>query len=146
MEIQLATEVTEPLLRAMERLIPQLNPAAIPPTHDQLEALITSDSTQLYLAFDGEDRFEIVGILTVAWYRIPSGLRVWIEDVVVDERVRGRGIGEALVRVGLERARELGARSVDLTSRAEREAANRLYQRVGFQRRETNAYRYFFAR
>jgi ribosomal protein S18 acetylase RimI-like enzyme len=70
---------------------------------------------------------------------------VWIEDVVVDDAFRGAGVGEALVRAGLEEARELGARAVDLTSRPEREAANRLYQRIGFQHRTTNAYRYFFS-
>jgi len=85
-----------------------------------------------------------VGSLTLALFRIPTGVRAWIEDVVVDETVRGQGIGEALNGEALRIAKENGAGSVDLTSRPSREAANRLYQRLGFQTRETNVYRYTF--
>ncbi|MCS5685302.1 MAG: GNAT family N-acetyltransferase, partial [Acidimicrobiales bacterium] len=74
-------------------------------------------------------------------FRIPTGLRAWIEDVVVDEAARGRGIGDALNRAAIERARAAGARTVDLTSRPSREAANRLYRRLGFVERGTNMYR-----
>ena len=77
-------------------------------------------------------------------FRIPTGVRAMIEDVVVDEALRGRGIGEALSREALKVARENGARTVDLTSRPSREAANRLYQRIGFKLRDTNVYRYSF--
>jgi ribosomal protein S18 acetylase RimI-like enzyme len=83
----------------------------------------------------------VIGTLTLALFRIPTGVRAWIEDVVVDEAARGRGAGEALTREALRLAEEAGARTVDLTSRPEREAANRLYQRLGFERRSTSVYR-----
>jgi ribosomal protein S18 acetylase RimI-like enzyme len=83
----------------------------------------------------------VIGTLTLALFRIPTGVRAWIEDVVVDEAARGRGAGEALTREALRLAEEAGARTVDLTSRPEREAANRLYQRLGFERRGTSVYR-----
>ncbi len=90
----------------------------------------------------GEDEEKIVGMLTLALFRIPSGVRAWIEDVVVDTEARGRGIGAALVRRAIEIAQESGARTVDLTSRPSREAANKLYQKLGFEQRSTNVYRY----
>ena len=85
---------------------------------------------------------QIVGSLTLALFRIPTGLRAWIEDVVVDDAARGKGVGEALSRAAIARAKAAGAVSVDLTSRPSREAANRLYQRIGFELRETNVWRY----
>ena len=94
------------------------------------------------LASDGEERGEIVGMLTLVVFRIPTGVRALIEDVVVDETARGRGVGEALTYAAFDRARAAGAKTVDLTSRPSREAANRLYQRLGFERRDTNVYRY----
>ncbi len=87
----------------------------------------------------------IVGSLTLAVFRVPTGLRAWIEDVVVDESARGAGAGEALVLAAVRRAEAEGARTVDLTSRPSREAANRLYLRVGFEARTTNVYRFSFA-
>ena len=86
----------------------------------------------------------IVGSLTLAFYRIPTGLKAWIEDVVVDDAVRGRGVGAALNQAALAEARRRGAKDVSLTSRPSREAANRLYLRLGFVARETNMYRYTF--
>ena len=83
----------------------------------------------------------ILGSMTLVVFRIPTGLRAWIEDVVVDEAARGRGVGETLNRAAIEWARVEGATTVDLTSRPSREAANRLYQRLGFQERSTNVYR-----
>jgi ribosomal protein S18 acetylase RimI-like enzyme len=84
----------------------------------------------------------IIGALTIAVFRIPTGVRAWIEDVVVDESARGRGVGESLTREAIRYANERGARTVDLTSRPSRAAANRLYQRVGFVERETRVYRH----
>jgi len=75
-------------------------------------------------------------------FRIPTGVGAWIEDVVVDERARRRGVGEALIAAAIRLAEESGARHVNLTSRPEREAANRLYRRLGFEERETNVYRF----
>ena len=74
-------------------------------------------------------------------FPIPTGTRAWIEDVVVDEAARGSGMGAALNQAALDHARLRGAKTVDLTSRPSREAANRLYQRLGFEPRETNVYR-----
>jgi ribosomal protein S18 acetylase RimI-like enzyme len=141
-EIVEATEVTPDLLAAFERLIPQLSKSNPPPTEDELEAIVDSPASILLLAVDRDADDAVLGSLTLAWFRIPTGVRAWIEDVVVDEAARGRGVGEALNQHALERARLLGAKTVDLTSRPSREAANRLYQRIGFVPRETNVYRY----
>jgi ribosomal protein S18 acetylase RimI-like enzyme len=120
-------------------LIPQLSSSSPAPDAAALQWIVDHDATTLFLAhLDGR----IVGSLTLAVFPIPTGLRAWIEDVVVDEGARGHGVGEALNRAALERARSLGAITVDLTSRPSREAANRLYRRLGFVERETNVYRY----
>lgn len=142
MEIVEITEVTDEVLQAFARLVPQLSSSNPAPTRDELAAIAASPATVLLAARDSERSGEILGTLTLALFRIPTGLRAWIEDVVVDERARGRGIGEALTRAAIERAMQAGATTVDLTSRPSREAANRLYQRVGFAQRETNVYRY----
>jgi len=134
-------EVDDALLTAFGRLIPQLSSSAPPPTADELAAIVTSPATVLFVARD-TDAGTIVGALTLALFRIPTGMRAWIEDVVVDANARGRGIGEALSRAALDRARAEGAKTVDLTSRPSREIANRLYRRIGFEQRDTNVYRY----
>ncbi len=134
-----ATTVDDELVAAFDRLIPQLSSSSPPPTADQLADLVGNDHTVLFLArLDGA----IVGSLTLAFYRIPTGLKSWIEDVVVDESARGHGVGEALSRRALDEARRRGAKDVALTSRPSRAAANRLYRRLGFEPRETNVYRY----
>jgi ribosomal protein S18 acetylase RimI-like enzyme len=105
----------------------------------QLTEIVTGESTVLFAATkDGA----IVGLLTLATFRIPTGVRAWIEDVVVDASARGHGVGEALNQAAIAEARRRGAKTVDLTSRPSREAANRLYQRIGFVARDTNVYRY----
>ncbi|MFS8585658.1 MAG: GNAT family N-acetyltransferase, partial [Acidimicrobiia bacterium] len=136
MKVDIATTLTPAIVEAVERLVPQLSSSSPPPTVEQLGEVVSSPATDLFVAID--DDGEIVGMSTLAVFRIPTGLRAWIEDVVVDGAARGRGVGEALTRAMLDRARELGCRTVDLTSRPSREAANRLYQRLGFERRETN--------
>ena len=136
-----ATEVTPALIEAFNRLVPQLSKSNLPPTATELALIIESPASILLIAVDPADE-AILGSMTLAWFRIPTGVRAWIEDVVVDEAARGRGVGEALNRAALERARLLGAKTVDLTSRPSREAANRLYQRLGFEPRETNVYRF----
>lgn len=134
-----ATEVNEELLDACSRLIPQLSSSNPAPTSDELAEIIQSPTTVLLVArVDGQ----IAGILTLATFRIPTGIRAWIEDVVVDESARGHGVGQALNLTAIEEARKRGAITVDLTSRPSREAANRLYQRIGFEARTTNVYRY----
>ncbi|SVB14166.1 uncharacterized protein METZ01_LOCUS167020 [marine metagenome] len=142
-EVHEATEVDDVLMAAMARLIPQLSNSNPPPDADALEAIASSDASVLLLAVDptatGEEA--ILGSMTLVLFRIPTGLRAWIEDVVVDEAARGRGVGETLNRAAIEWARRAGATTVDLTSRPSREAANRLYRRLGFQERATNVYR-----
>ena len=127
------------VLDACHRLIPQLSSSSLPLTLSELEEIVDGNSTVLFAArHDGD----IVGLLTLAIFRIPTGVRAWIEDVVVDELARGSGVGEALSRAALAEAARRAAKTVELTSRPSREAANRLYQRVGFVRRDTNVYRY----
>jgi len=140
MQVEECTRVDDALVTAMAALIPQLSSSNPPPDRDRLEAITGSDACHLLLALD--DDGTILGSLTLVVFPIPTGIRAWIEDVVVDGAARGRGVGEELNRVALERARSLGARTVDLTSRPSREAANRLYQRIGFEARDTNVYRF----
>jgi ribosomal protein S18 acetylase RimI-like enzyme len=131
--------VDDELIEAFNRLIPQLSSSSPPPSRDHLAALVDSDDTVLFVArVDGR----ILGSLTLAFYRIPTGTKAWIEDVVVDAEARGHGVGERLNRAALDEARSRGAKDVSLTSRPSREAANRLYQRIGFEPRDTNVYRY----
>ena len=130
---------TVELLDAFHSLIPQLSTSSSPITMAELQEIVGDSATVVFVARDGG---VIVGLLTLAMFRIPTGMRAWIEDVVVDGRARGKGVGEALNRAALATARQRGVKTVDLTSRPSREAANRLYQRIGFVRRDTNVYRY----
>ena len=140
-QIEIATEVTDEIVAAFGRLIPQLSSSSPAPGREDLAAIVDDPFSVLYLArVDGR----IVGSLTLALYQIPTGLKAWIDDVVVDESVRGQGVGEALSLAAVEEARRRGAKDVSLTSRPFRESANRLYQRLGFQPYETNVYRYKF--
>jgi ribosomal protein S18 acetylase RimI-like enzyme len=142
MEIVEVTQVTDELVEAFQRLTPQLSSSAAVPTREELHDIVSSKASILFVARDPELDGKILGSLSLVVFRIPTGVRAWIEDVVVDTEQRGRGIGEALTRSALERANQEGAKTVDLTSRPTREAANRLYQRVGFVQRVTNLYRY----
>lgn len=138
-EIQEIAKVDDELVSAMTRLVPQLSNSNPPPDRSVLEEIVASDSSILIAAFiDGV----IVGSLTLITFSIPTGKRAWIEDVVVDENYRNIGIGEALNQEAINIARRLGAKTVDLTSRPSREAANRLYSRLGFVQRNTNIYRF----
>ena len=143
MHIEQATEVTPELEEAMQRLIPQLSPSAAVPEAAWLGRVVTDDHVALLLARDDAGR--IVGTLTLSWFPLPLGLRAWVNDVVVDEAARGRGVAGAMVREALRRAEAMGAPELRLTSHPARAAANRLYARLGFERRETNSYRYRFA-
>ncbi len=137
--IERRDEVTDDLVAAFDLLIPQLSRSNPPPGAEGLQTIVDSDACHLLVALvDGR----IVGSLTLVVFPIPTGVRAWIEDVVVDDSARGHGVGAALNRHAIELAAELGAKTVDLTSRPSREAANRLYQRLGFVARETNVYRY----
>ncbi len=136
------TEVDDEIVDAFVRLIPQLSKSNPPPTADELRAMASSRSSVLLVARDASQDDMIIGSLTLALFRIPTGMRAWIEDVVVDEAARGKGVGRTLNEFALDRAREAGAKTVDLTSRPSREAANRLYKSIGFEQRETNVYRF----
>jgi len=142
-ELSVAREATDELVAAFRRLLPQLSTSAAPLERKALAATLSSPSNTVLVAREGD---EIVGALTLVLYAVPTGLRARIEDVVVDSRARGRGVGEALTREALRLAAERGARSVDLTSNPARVAANQLYQRMGFELRETNAYRFRISR
>ncbi len=143
MLIETVIAVTPELVSAMERLVPQLTnrPA---PTVQELEALVQSEGSSLLVARQGDAGSAIVGMACVAVYRVPTGVRAIIEDVVVESTERGQGVGEALTRRCIEIAQQKGAATVALSSNPAREAANRLYVRMGFVRRETNSYIYRF--
>lgn len=142
MEISILSEVTDEVVEAFARLVPQLSSSAAAPTRAEIQDMVDSGCSIVFLARDEEAGGRITGSLTLVIFRVPTGLRAWIEDVVVDETTRGKGTGEALTRAALEEARRRSVKNVDLTSRPSREAANRLYQRVGFALRHSNLYRY----
>ncbi len=138
-EISVLEDVDDEVVNAFEKLIPQLSRSSPPPTADELQAIVDHQACTILIArVDGA----VVGAMTLVLFPIPTGLRAWIEDVVVDDAARGAGVGAELNIRAIEIAQEAGATSVDLTSRPSREAANRLYQRLGFEPRETNVYRY----
>lgn len=139
---EIAAVADPTLAEVFARLLPQLSRSSPPPSLAELADIVAAPSCDLLLArIDGE----IVGTLTLVTFRIPTGVRAWIEDVVVDAGARGHGVGEGLNRFALDVARSKGAKTVDLTSRPSREAANRLYRRIGFVPRDTNIYRYDLA-
>ena len=152
MSVELIEQSSPELVAAMERLIPQLSRSAKPLTAEQTQALVDQDSASLFvfrtdkpvIAADGNEveAGTILGMLSLATFAIPTGVRAWVEDVVVDAGTRGMGAGQQLVEAAVAHAQKIGARTVDLTSRPSREAANRLYRRCGFELRETNVYRY----
>lgn len=139
MVIERVRTVDDDVVAALNRLLPQLtsDPRAL--TARALTEIIEAPGTALFVA---RVNGGVVGSVTVVAYGVPSGTRAWVEDVVVDAAARGAGVGEALVRAALAEAGALGARTVDLTSSPPREAAIRLYHRVGFRRRETSVFRY----
>jgi ribosomal protein S18 acetylase RimI-like enzyme len=138
--VTMATLVTDELVASLNHLLPQLSTTAQPLTMSSVNEIVNSPASTLFLATDDDQN--LVGTLTLVAFVIPTGLRVWIEDVVVDEAGRGMGVGEALTISAIKEASRLGARSIDLTSRPSRAAANSLYQRLGFEPRETNVYRF----
>ena len=139
MKIEELTDFSAQALDAINGLLPQLSPSAVALDESDLRNIVDSESTKLFLAIDEDGVF---GMLSLVLFRISTGRKAWVEDVVVDEKARGRGVGKLLTEHAIQVAREHGAHSVDLTSRPSREAANALYQRVGFEQRETNVYRF----
>ena len=136
------SELTDPSSTALEsinQLLPQLSSKASPITMERLSELVGSGSTMIFICTNEEAK--IVGMLSLVIMKIPTGNKAWVEDVVVDQNARGQGLGKALMDHALEEAGKLGVKTIDLTSKPSRENANRLYQSLGYQIRETNVYR-----
>jgi len=142
MHISLMNDINDEVMNAFMNLIPQLTKYSQPPTREALMVMAASRETFVYLARQKDTGGEIIGSATLATFQTPTGVHGWIEDVIVDHDARRQGVGEALTQACLDKARDLGLREVNLTSRPSRVAANRLYQAMGFVRRETNVYRY----
>jgi ribosomal protein S18 acetylase RimI-like enzyme len=141
-EISEATLVDDELVSAIARLIPQLSASNPPPDRNALTAIVDSPDVFVFLARDADDGDRIVGTLTLVTFRIPTGRRAFIEDVVVDRAVHRGGTATKLTQAAIQKARDLGVSTVDLTSRPSREAANALYQKLGFELRNSNLYRF----
>lgn len=142
MNVEEVTAVDTALVDSFARLIPQLSESSPPPNLAALQAIVDSEASHLLVARD--DGGTIIGTTTLVVFRIPTGVRAWIEDVVVDEAAGGKGVGTAITRHALEVAKREGAKTVDLTSRPSREAANGMYKKIGFEQRDTNLYRFSF--
>ena len=139
MEIKQIKEVTDELVSAMATLVPLLAEKAKTPSFSDLQQITTADGTFFFVA---EENGVILGTLTLVTYRIPTGKKAWIEDVVVEKNGRGKGIGKLLLEHAMQFAAEQGIPKIDLTSNPTRVAANELYKKIGFQLRDTNVYRY----
>jgi len=139
MKITRVTKFTERIFETVLRLVPQLSPETELPSESYLKGLLGSANTHLFIAELDND---IVAMLTIGTYPTPTGMKVWIEDVVVDETRRGKGIGRDLTRYAIDYAKSLGAKDIRLTSRPSRVEANQLYVKMGFVQYETNVYKY----
>lgn len=139
--VQVSEQITfsKDVASALRQLLPQLSASATPPSDQDIQGILESGSSHLLVARENDT---ILGFLTLVVFPIPTGVRAWIEDVIVDSEARGKGVGDKLSTFALDMAKNLGARTVELTSRPSREAANRLYNRLGFVERETNIYRF----
>lgn len=141
MRIEQLKNMDDTVLKAFEKLMPQLTGRNSYPSREELQKILQTENTSLFVAREND---EIVGTLSLVVYRIPTGKKAWIEDVVVDENARGKGVAASLVSHALKVAREKGIEKVDLTSTPARAAANKLYSKLGFKKRETNVYRFTF--
>jgi GNAT superfamily N-acetyltransferase len=141
MKIEHITEVDVSTVEIFKKLMPQLTGKDEHPSLEELRRVIESDERFLFFA---TEEGKAIGTLTLVFYQLPSGLKAWIEDVIVDEQARGKGVATALLKHALQVARDRGALKADLTSMPWRVAANRLYQKMGFEKRESNMYRYHF--
>ena len=137
-EIIEISEASNEILSQVNGLLPQLSKSASPLSLESLDILAKSESTNLFVAKEGK---KVWGMLSLVLFPIPTGTKAWVEDVVVDSSARGKGIGKALMNHALKKVREKRGNSIDLTSRPSRETANKLYQSLGYQKRETNVYR-----
>lgn len=142
MFIELVSDLTDEIFESVKCLVPELGVHKTIPTREELIALIDSEASKLWIARESDERSLIVGMLTLTVYRVPTGIRSIVEDVAVDSKYRRRGVARSLMETAINFAREAGAEGVALTSNPQREAANLLYQSMGFERRETNSYMY----
>ncbi len=142
MIIEEMNDVTKEISKAFQRLIPQLTQNTNPPTFDELVSMGKSPNSYVFLAFESDSEKRIIGSATLAVFQTPTGWHGWIEDVIVDQDARRQGVGQALTRACIEKAEGLGLKEVNLTSRPTRKAANALYQAMGFEKRQTNVYRF----
>ena len=140
MKVEVFSGSPSELADALVTLVPQLSKSNPPPSLAEVEAMLASDAITQFVARDDSGR--IVGVSTLAMFPIPTARRAWIEDVIVDESARGQRIGEVLTRAMVDAARAWGCKTVELTSRPTRKAANHIYKKLGFTVRETNVYRY----
>ncbi len=138
MEIRQLKEITKEIALAFGKLIPQISANSKVPSNKELEEIVNSKNSFLFVV---EEKGEIVGTLTLVTYRIPTGQKAWIEDVVVDKSMRGKGMGQFLTQYAIDFAIKKGINTIDLTSSPFRVAANKLYQKIGFEKRDTNVYR-----
>ena len=139
--IETVQTVDDELVEAFERLIPQLSKSNPPPSRGALEEIVADAGNVVFIARDDAHGGAIVGTLTLATFRIPTAMRAWIEDVVADSAAAGQRVGELLSLAAIDEARRRGAKTVELTSRPSREAANHIYKKIGFVQRDTNVYR-----
>lgn len=144
MHIEKVSQVTEEIYEAVQRLVPLLGAHKPRPSREDLERLVNSGTSTLLVARFPDETSPITGMLTIAFYRVPTGGRSIVEDMVVAEDFRGMGIAKALLLSAIELAREAGANGVTLTSHPGRVEANQLYVRMGFTKRNTNAYIFLF--
>ena len=133
-------QTDENALNGINELLPQLSSTASHLSPERLRGLIESSSTLLLVAKN--ENQEVFGMLSLVVVEIPTGTKCWIEDVVVDTKARGQGLGKALMKHAHDLAISIGAKCVDLTSRASRKEANKLYQSLDYQKRDTNVYRF----
>ena len=139
--VEVVKEADPVLLQSLNDLLPQLSKNAQAMKMEDLKQIVDSECSD-FLVVKAADGGSVLGALTLIHFRIPSGIRAWIEDVVVDANARGQGIGKALIQAAIEKSRDLGAKTLDLTSNPDRESAHRLYEGVGFSVRTTKVYRY----
>ncbi len=142
MYIELVSALTDEIFESVKRLVPELGAHKPIPTREELMSLIDSEASKLWIARESDQYSLIIGMLTLTVYRVPTGIRSIVEDVSVDSNYRRHGVARALMEVAINFARQAGADGVALTSNPQREAANLLYQSMGFERRNTNAYMY----
>jgi len=138
-DVEVLSEVTSEVVEAFGRLLPQLSTSARQLDATGLAAIVAAPASTLLIARIDD---QIVGTLTLVTFPIPTGVRAWIEDVVTDETARGKGVATALIDEAIRIAKLASARTIDLSSRPSRASAGVLYERLGFEQRETRMYRY----